>query len=254
MFRQTLSGAARNWFDDLDPKSVDSFEELSQKFIEEFLQQKRYAKDPTKIHGIKRRMNEVLQAFMDRFKSESSHIKGVPSMLRISTFMHGHGHPELAKKLNDKITRTMDKIFERVRAFIRERVKGRSSPREFRRNMGTCAPYSRRDTFPPLTETPKEILAMESVSFLPPPPLIGTSEKQTMNKFRDYHGDRGHNTNDCYHLKRQIEEERIKRTKRSKNSQKPTRNGRDKKKSEETAKDQKPDQPDTARKEDKDPK
>ncbi|GJU21631.1 hypothetical protein Tco_1154973 [Tanacetum coccineum] len=52
-------------------------------------------------------------------KSESSHIKGVPSMLRISTFMHGHGHPELAKKLNDKITRTMDKIFERVRAFIR---------------------------------------------------------------------------------------------------------------------------------------
>ncbi|GKF23052.1 hypothetical protein Tco_0075374 [Tanacetum coccineum] len=29
MFRQTLSGAAQNWFDDLDPKSVDSFEELS---------------------------------------------------------------------------------------------------------------------------------------------------------------------------------------------------------------------------------
>ncbi|GJV74224.1 reverse transcriptase domain-containing protein [Tanacetum coccineum] len=28
MFRQTLGGAARNWFDDLDPKSVDSFEEL----------------------------------------------------------------------------------------------------------------------------------------------------------------------------------------------------------------------------------
>ncbi|GKE61191.1 reverse transcriptase domain-containing protein [Tanacetum coccineum] len=54
MFRQTLGGAARNWFDDLDPKSVDSFEELSQKFLEEFSQQKRYAKDPTEIHGIKR--------------------------------------------------------------------------------------------------------------------------------------------------------------------------------------------------------
>ncbi|GKD47468.1 reverse transcriptase domain-containing protein [Tanacetum coccineum] len=53
MFRQTLGGAARNWFEDLDPKSVDSFEELSQKFLEEFSQQKRYAKDPTEIHGIK---------------------------------------------------------------------------------------------------------------------------------------------------------------------------------------------------------
>ncbi|GJT37995.1 reverse transcriptase domain-containing protein [Tanacetum coccineum] len=75
MYRQTLGGAARNWFDDLDPKSVDSFEELSQKFLEEFSQQKRYAKEPTEIHDIKRRQNEGLQAFMDRFKSKSSHIK-----------------------------------------------------------------------------------------------------------------------------------------------------------------------------------
>ncbi|GJT40508.1 reverse transcriptase domain-containing protein [Tanacetum coccineum] len=96
-------GASRNWFNDLGPKSVDSFDELSQKFLEEYSQQKRYAKDPTEIHGIKRRQNEGLQAFMDGFKSESSHIKGVPPVLRVSAFMNGHGHPELAKKLNDKI-------------------------------------------------------------------------------------------------------------------------------------------------------
>ncbi|GKB57222.1 reverse transcriptase domain-containing protein [Tanacetum coccineum] len=115
-------GAARKWFDDLDPKSVDSFKELSQKFLEEFSQQKRYAKDPTEIHGIKRRQNEVLQAFMDRFKSESSHIKEVPPVLCILAFMHSHGHPELAKKLNDKIPKMVDEMFERVRAFIRGEV------------------------------------------------------------------------------------------------------------------------------------
>ncbi|GJW33488.1 hypothetical protein Tco_1198320 [Tanacetum coccineum] len=38
MFCETLGGAERNWFDDLNPKSVDSFEELSQKFLEEFSQ------------------------------------------------------------------------------------------------------------------------------------------------------------------------------------------------------------------------
>nr|GEW80722.1 reverse transcriptase domain-containing protein [Tanacetum cinerariifolium] len=37
-------------------------------------------------------------------------------------FMHGHGHPELTKKLNDKIPKTVDEIFERVRAFIRGEV------------------------------------------------------------------------------------------------------------------------------------
>ncbi|GKC57703.1 reverse transcriptase domain-containing protein [Tanacetum coccineum] len=96
MFCQTLGGATRNWFDDLDPKSVDSFEELSQKLLEEFSQQNRYAKDPTEIHDIKRRQNKGLQTFMDQFNSE-----------------------RLAKKLNDKIPKTVDEMFERVRAFIR---------------------------------------------------------------------------------------------------------------------------------------
>ncbi|GJX80904.1 hypothetical protein Tco_0329053 [Tanacetum coccineum] len=144
---------------------LDSFEELSHKFLEEFSQQKRNAKDPTEINGIKRRQNEGLQAFMDRFKSESSHIKGVPSVLRISAFMHGRGHPELANKLNDKIPKMVDEMFERVRAFIRGEVvvgsaemvrpsqgdkgyvrlawprmskksKNRGGPREARRNIG----------------------------------------------------------------------------------------------------------------------
>ncbi|GKC65027.1 hypothetical protein Tco_1097625 [Tanacetum coccineum] len=200
MFRQTLGGAALNWFDDMDPKSVDS-----------------------------------LQAFMDRFKSESSHIKGVPPVLRISSLMHGHGHPELAKKLKDKIPKTVSEMFERVRAFIRgevpagstemvrpsqgnkgydclawpgmsEKARNRRGLREARRNMGVYTPYPRKDTFTPLINTPKEILAMKSVSFLEPPPLIETPEKQNINKFCDYHGDRGHNTNDCYQLKKQIYE------------------------------------------------
>ncbi|GJS33014.1 reverse transcriptase domain-containing protein [Tanacetum coccineum] len=169
MFCQTLSGSTWKWFDSLDPKSVDGYEELSNKFLEEFSQQKRYDKDPTEIHGIKRKRNEGLQAFMDRFKAESAHIKGVPLVLRISTFMHGHGHPELAKKLNDKIPKIVDEIWERVRAFIRGETAADTS--EVIRSP-------RREGFTPLTKTPKEILAM----------------------------DNGHNTDDCYHLKKQIKE------------------------------------------------
>nr|GEU62833.1 reverse transcriptase domain-containing protein [Tanacetum cinerariifolium] len=140
MFRQTLGEATRNWFDDLDSKSVDSFDELSQKFVEEYSQQNRYAKDPTEIHGIKRRQNEGLQAFMDRFKSESSHIQGIPPVLRISAFMHGHGHPKLAKKLNDKIPKTVDKMFETVKAFIRGEVRSQHQQllSAKKANRGSC--------------------------------------------------------------------------------------------------------------------
>ncbi|GJV42714.1 reverse transcriptase domain-containing protein [Tanacetum coccineum] len=224
MFRQTLGGVARNWFDGLDPKSVDSFKKLSQKFLKEFSQQKRYAKNPTEIHGIKRRHNEGLQAFIDRLKFKNSHIKGVPPILRISAFMHGHGRLELAKKLNDKIPKTVDEMFKRVRAFIKGEVATGSAEMvrpsqgdkryvrpawsrisEKARNRGGLR-EARKDTFTPLIKTPKEILVIESMSFPEPPPLIGTPKKQNLNKLCDYHGDRGHNNKDCYQLKKQIEE------------------------------------------------
>nr|GEV62715.1 reverse transcriptase domain-containing protein [Tanacetum cinerariifolium] len=106
---------------DYEEGSEDTYEDLK------LTQQKRYAKDRTEIHGIKRRLNKGLQAFMDIFKSESSHIKGVPPVLRISAFIYGYRHSELAKKLNDKIPKTMDKMFERVRAFIKGEVAARST-------------------------------------------------------------------------------------------------------------------------------
>ncbi|GJV21867.1 hypothetical protein Tco_1370887 [Tanacetum coccineum] len=105
-------------------------------------------------------------------------------------FMHGHGHPELAKMLNDKIPKTVDEMFKRARAFIRgevavgsaemvrpsqgekwyvhpawtgvpKKAKNRGGLREARRNMGVYTPYPRKDTFTSLIKTSKEILAME---------------------------------------------------------------------------------------------
>nr|GEV52360.1 hypothetical protein [Tanacetum cinerariifolium] len=159
-----------------------------------------------------RTMLEGLQAFMDRFKAESAHIKGVPLVLRISAFMHGHGHPELAKKLNDKILKTVDEMWERVMAFIKgematDTTKAIRSP-WWEKSAGKTSWLEGQngEGFTPLMNTPKEILAMDNVNFLPPPLMVGTLEKRKMNKFCDYHQDRGHNTNDCYHLKKYIEE------------------------------------------------
>nr|GEZ52778.1 reverse transcriptase domain-containing protein [Tanacetum cinerariifolium] len=178
-------GVARNWFDDLDPKSVDSFEELSQKFLEEFSQQKRYAKDPTEIHGIKRRQNKGLQAFMDRFKSESSHIKGIPPVLRISTFMQGS-----KPSLGEKLPLDQQKLF----VLIKE-------------TKDTFGWHGLEDLKEPETGAAQgKHEGIWGVYFPEPPPLIETPEKQNMNKFCDYHGDRGHNTNDCYQLKNKIKE------------------------------------------------
>nr|GEW10152.1 reverse transcriptase domain-containing protein [Tanacetum cinerariifolium] len=54
--------------------------------------------------------------------------------------------------------------------------------------------------------TPKEILATEASKFQPPPPMVTLVEKRSSNKFCDFHNDKGHSTDECMQLKKQIEE------------------------------------------------
>lgn len=75
---------------------------------------------------------------------------------------------------------------------------------EYRRND-----INRRDTRPidlnVLTKAPKEILATEHHLRLPaPPPLKGRPSRENMGKYCDYHGEKGHLTNDCHNLKEQL--------------------------------------------------
>ncbi|GJX76239.1 hypothetical protein Tco_0323050 [Tanacetum coccineum] len=72
--------------------------------------------------------------------------------------------------------------------------------------MGNCAPYARKDGFTPLNKTPKEILTTKGVNFPPHPPIVGTPENQNMNTLYDNFMDQGHINNDCFYLKKQIEE------------------------------------------------
>nr|GEY86169.1 reverse transcriptase domain-containing protein [Tanacetum cinerariifolium] len=63
------------------------------------------------------------------------------------------------------------------------------------------------DRFTMLIKTPKEILAMESGkgTFTAMPPMSGDSKARKKNTYCDFHGDKWNNTDDCLHLKRQIE-------------------------------------------------
>ncbi|GJV81277.1 hypothetical protein Tco_1517147 [Tanacetum coccineum] len=57
-----------------------------------------------------------------------------------------------------------------------------------------------------LTKTPKEILALEKGKFKTPPPMTTPVEKRNANKFCEFHGEVGHNTDECNHLRKQIED------------------------------------------------
>nr|GEY98698.1 reverse transcriptase domain-containing protein [Tanacetum cinerariifolium] len=177
MFNLTLIGAARVWFNELPPESIDGYKDLRAAFLAYFMQRKKYVKDLVEIHNIKQRDGETIEDFMKRFKIETKRIKGAPECMRISGFMHGVNNPELTKRLNEHVPTTMEEI------------------------MMITMPLEKRRVM-----TQKEILATEASKFQPPPPMVTPVEKKSSNKFCDFHNDKGHSTDECMQLKKQIEE------------------------------------------------
>nr|GEV19954.1 reverse transcriptase domain-containing protein [Tanacetum cinerariifolium] len=222
MFNSTLIGAARLWFDELRPESINGYKDLKEAFLAYFMQQKKYVKDPVEIHNIKQKDEETIEDFMKHFMMETGRMMGAPECMRISRFMHRVNNPELTKRLNEHVPKTMEEMMIATTTFIRgeataaSKKKGHGSwkPRDQSKKhydkKSDFRGHSREgrgsNRFTPLTRTPKEILAAEASKFQPAPPMVTPVEKRSGNKFCDFHNDKGHSTDECMHLKKQIEE------------------------------------------------
>ncbi|GJX83119.1 reverse transcriptase domain-containing protein [Tanacetum coccineum] len=181
MFNSTLTGNARVWFNDISTESIDSYDDLKKAFLENYLQQKKCIKDPMELHNIKQRDGESTKDFVRRYKLESRDVKGVLECMRISEFVHGITNPELIKRLHDKIPKTVDEMMRVTTSFLRGEV--------------AASNHERKKSFPPWKQ-----------KFKAPPPMTTPVEKQNHTKFCEFYGEVGHNTNECMHLKKQIEE------------------------------------------------
>ncbi|GJX04093.1 reverse transcriptase domain-containing protein [Tanacetum coccineum] len=220
MLNSTLIGSARVLFDKLPPESIDNYEMLRKMFLGNYSQQKKYIKDPVEIHHIKQREGESMEAFMERFKAESMHVSEARECMKMSGFMHGITNPDLIKKLNDNIPKSVDETMSVTTAFLRGEVaaanqsKNKAPPTwnhhetshkpNFDKRLDFKNQHKsnrRQDRFTPLTKTPKEILAMDTVKFKAPPPMTGPAENRNKNKFCEFHVDKGHNTDECIHLR-----------------------------------------------------
>ncbi|GJR24323.1 reverse transcriptase domain-containing protein [Tanacetum coccineum] len=197
MFNSTLIGTARVWFDELPPESIDGYKDLKAAFLAYFMQQKKYVKDPVEIHNIKQRDGETIEDFMERFKVETGRMKGAPECMRISGFMHGVNNPELTKRLNEHVPKTMEEMMTATTAFIR----GETAAASKKKGHTSWKPQDQ-----PKRHVSERKSDFRAGKFKPPPPMVTPVEKRSSNKFCDFHNDKGHSTDECIQLKKQIEE------------------------------------------------
>ncbi|GJT36364.1 hypothetical protein Tco_0926783 [Tanacetum coccineum] len=147
--------------------------------------QKKCIKDPIVLHNIKQRDGESTEDFIQSRRNDAGgHV--------FSSRARGRGLNKKGKKsLRPGDTR------KGVIGIISKKGGG------FRSQHKT---EKRPDRFTLLTKTPKEILALEKGKFKTPPPMTTPVEKRNANKFCEFHGEVGHNTDECNHLRKQIED------------------------------------------------
>ncbi|MFS7946937.1 putative retrotransposon gag domain-containing protein [Helianthus anomalus] len=81
LFIQTLTGAARAWFDSLPPGKIKSWVDFKTQFLSYFSQQRRYQRDTTEVEDVWRRDGKGLEDFITRFNKECLEIGGVSEQL-----------------------------------------------------------------------------------------------------------------------------------------------------------------------------
>ncbi|GJR16889.1 reverse transcriptase domain-containing protein [Tanacetum coccineum] len=190
MFNSTLTGNARVWFDKLPKESIDSYEDLRAAFRENYLQQTKHIKDPVEIHHIKQRDGESTEDFMERYKAEVLDVEGASKCMKISGFMYGITHPELIKRLYEKIPRSMDEIYRVTMSFLQGEVAAfshsrKKAPTPWRQPEGGNKPNFKKglktskgrigssEGYPLSYETlEEEIFALEKGKFKAPPPML----------------------------------------------------------------------------------
>ncbi|GJS62013.1 reverse transcriptase domain-containing protein [Tanacetum coccineum] len=154
MFNSTLTENARVWFDDLLPESINSYDDLKEAFLVNYLQQKK---------GTRSHENLRIHAWNHGF-------------------MHGITNPELIKRLHDKIPKSVDEMWKITTPFLRGEVAAgnqewkktfppwRQQDAEHRQNFkkrgfkNQQRSEKRQDRFALFSKTPKEILALEKVN------------------------------------------------------------------------------------------
>nr|GFA19370.1 reverse transcriptase domain-containing protein [Tanacetum cinerariifolium] len=139
--------------------------------------------------------------------------------------MNGINNPELIKRLNDRVPQTFDELMKRTRSFIQgeaaaadskksySNYKSQEQPRRQSNDQSSNHNNSYRnqkgdqgnDKYTSLTKTPKKILATEGANFPKPPTMRTPEERRVGNGYCEYHGQKGHTTNECVQLRQLID-------------------------------------------------
>uniref|UniRef100_A0A2N9F1B5 Uncharacterized protein n=1 Tax=Fagus sylvatica TaxID=28930 RepID=A0A2N9F1B5_FAGSY len=218
-FPTTLKGPARIWFKKLMPGSVGSFAQLSRLFFNHFIGGQRYGRPTTHLLNVKQKEGETLRSYLTRFNKETLLVDGADDKVVLTAFISGLQSEDFLFSIYKDPPSTMTEIMPPGKKRKGDHADRPAEPHETRpkaqRNRnGRQEERSGRgfnerfNRFTPLN-APVDHIFMQirnDPALKWPGKLLTDPDKRPRDKYCRFHRDHGHNTENCYDLKRQIEE------------------------------------------------
>ena len=233
-FPTTLKGLARVWFSKIPPNSVSSFKELNKLFVNNFIGRQRHKHSSSSLLTIEQGEDESLWSFITHFNREALSVDEVDDKLLLAAFHNGVNSDLFIHKLYEKKPQSMAELVHSAQNFMNaedaiiakkrkrsERMEGNPSrqseqgprPKKGRmeerkdRDNKKSGPSALNQQYTPLNVPLKQVLMQikDDPSLKWPEKMKGDPNKRNRSKYCRFHRDHGHDTDECFDLKQQVE-------------------------------------------------
>ncbi|XP_065634648.1 uncharacterized protein LOC136069739 [Quercus suber] len=195
-FPTTFKGSARVWFSKIPPNSISSFKELSKLFVNNFIGGQRHKHFSSSLLTIEQGENESLWSFITRFNKEALSMDEMDGKLLLAAFHNGVNSDFFIHKLYEKEPQSMVELVHLAQNFMNAEdaiiAKKRKKAKRVEAN--------------PTHHSEQGSMQIKDDPFLKwPEKMKADPNKCNRNKYCHFHRDHGHDTDECFDLKQQIE-------------------------------------------------
>ncbi|XP_077248406.1 uncharacterized protein LOC143888016 [Tasmannia lanceolata] len=222
-FPTTLTGAARGWYSQIKSNSISNFDDFGDDLVRHFMSSQRPRKTTGSLMALRQEDNEPLKAFVSRFNREALQVPNLDPSATANLLVVGAKSNDFRRSIARRNPYSLADLMARAEEYIsveemlavldsnRRITSKEKKPTKQRRDDKASrterTPQRREENYAPLNTSRRHILAaIKGEEFVRwPTRMISEGNKRDKSKYCQFHRDHGHDTDESWHLKEEIE-------------------------------------------------